>query len=442
VDFGSGRNRWGDYSATTLDPTDPQIFWTTQEYVNSTNSYQTRATEIIIPLTGEARWANNVSSTFVTGANWIGGSAPTGTSHVVISRPSAPGSYTITLPAGTTTNDRMSVRQGNVQLSIPGGATWALSNVSGATPSVTIGEFTCNPTVTVSGGGILQSVNTAISLKANGSINLSTATVTLSSSTWLNSGSMAIGGTGTTKGGVATFTVSGTGALSVGTNLKLWNNAAFKYNGASLSVGGNLDVTGANFTETANGTRLAKVGNLLISGGGTVDLNDNDLQATASSYGTITSLIATARNFGSWNQSGLTSSAAKNDPNQITTLGTMKGSEWRTLYGAANSNLTGWFNGDFDYSGGAPDGDDYALIDGASNFLHPPFLGAILGWVSNGMAGDTSNWDWRAQEVVQHYDQFGQGYITTFMAHVPEPASIGIVGIGLLGSLARRRRSN
>ena len=29
-------NRWGDYSATTPDPADPQVFWTTQEYVAST----------------------------------------------------------------------------------------------------------------------------------------------------------------------------------------------------------------------------------------------------------------------------------------------------------------------------------------------------------------------------------------------------------------------
>ena len=29
---GGGRNRWGDYSATVLDPTDPGTFWVFQEY--------------------------------------------------------------------------------------------------------------------------------------------------------------------------------------------------------------------------------------------------------------------------------------------------------------------------------------------------------------------------------------------------------------------------
>jgi hypothetical protein len=31
-DFGSGRVRWGDYSATVVDPVDDQAIWTIQEY--------------------------------------------------------------------------------------------------------------------------------------------------------------------------------------------------------------------------------------------------------------------------------------------------------------------------------------------------------------------------------------------------------------------------
>jgi len=44
---GIGRNRWGDYSATTLDPTDPKRFWTIQEYVLTTDIWGTWITEII-----------------------------------------------------------------------------------------------------------------------------------------------------------------------------------------------------------------------------------------------------------------------------------------------------------------------------------------------------------------------------------------------------------
>jgi hypothetical protein len=34
ITFGSGRNRWGDYTATTLDPNDPGTFWTVQEWAS------------------------------------------------------------------------------------------------------------------------------------------------------------------------------------------------------------------------------------------------------------------------------------------------------------------------------------------------------------------------------------------------------------------------
>lgn len=45
---GSGRNRWGDYSATQLDPNDPNSFWTIQEFASGTNQWQTRITQINI----------------------------------------------------------------------------------------------------------------------------------------------------------------------------------------------------------------------------------------------------------------------------------------------------------------------------------------------------------------------------------------------------------
>jgi len=45
----SSRNRWGDYSATVADPTNPFRFWTFQEYVHATNEWATRITEILVP---------------------------------------------------------------------------------------------------------------------------------------------------------------------------------------------------------------------------------------------------------------------------------------------------------------------------------------------------------------------------------------------------------
>ena len=46
---GSGRNRWGDYSATVLDPSDPYSFWTFQEFVSAEDVWAIQVTQILIP---------------------------------------------------------------------------------------------------------------------------------------------------------------------------------------------------------------------------------------------------------------------------------------------------------------------------------------------------------------------------------------------------------
>lgn len=57
VTFGGSRNRWGDYSATMVDPSDQTRFWCVQEYVSATDIWAIRMTEIIFttgpPPTGE-----------------------------------------------------------------------------------------------------------------------------------------------------------------------------------------------------------------------------------------------------------------------------------------------------------------------------------------------------------------------------------------------------
>ncbi len=41
-------NRWGDYSATVVDPTDPRVFWTIQEFVFDTDVWGTQITQLIL----------------------------------------------------------------------------------------------------------------------------------------------------------------------------------------------------------------------------------------------------------------------------------------------------------------------------------------------------------------------------------------------------------
>ncbi len=48
VTFGTGRNRWGDYSATVIDPSDPLTFWTFQEFVSAEDIWSTQITELKI----------------------------------------------------------------------------------------------------------------------------------------------------------------------------------------------------------------------------------------------------------------------------------------------------------------------------------------------------------------------------------------------------------
>ena len=51
--------RWGDYSSTTIDPTNPNKFWTIQEYASGTNVWSTKISEITLDAVPET--ASSVS---------------------------------------------------------------------------------------------------------------------------------------------------------------------------------------------------------------------------------------------------------------------------------------------------------------------------------------------------------------------------------------------
>jgi hypothetical protein len=147
-----------------------------------------------------------------------------------------------------------------------------------------------------------------------------------------------------------------------------------------------------------------------------VDLQDNALilsSAGPSSIGRVESLVRSARNGGTWDGPGVTSSAARDNPQRNTMLGVMEASEYKailndpdatfageaiddtavlvkyTYYGDANfdgavnvddyvridtgfnTHRTGWSNGDFNHSGSV-NFDDYVLIDTAFNTQGTP----------------------------------------------------------------------
>lgn len=57
----NGTNRWGDYSATVIDPTDQKRFWTFQEFASATDQWSVRVTEILLAsfVTAHAIFYNN-----------------------------------------------------------------------------------------------------------------------------------------------------------------------------------------------------------------------------------------------------------------------------------------------------------------------------------------------------------------------------------------------
>src|SRR5262249_42954356 len=69
---GQGPRRWGDYSATSVDPNDDMTMWTIQEYCNGPNTYGVRAVQLIAPppaapsSPSPSAVTQNVSSALVT----------------------------------------------------------------------------------------------------------------------------------------------------------------------------------------------------------------------------------------------------------------------------------------------------------------------------------------------------------------------------------------
>jgi len=47
--YNLGNYRWGDYTTTVVDPTNPNVFWTFQEYAQASNAWATQVTQIFVP---------------------------------------------------------------------------------------------------------------------------------------------------------------------------------------------------------------------------------------------------------------------------------------------------------------------------------------------------------------------------------------------------------
>jgi hypothetical protein len=219
---------------------------------------------------------------------------------------------------------------------------------------------------------------------------------------------------------------------------------------------------------------------LVIPGGATpvatLDLEDNDMIVTAMGYNVIASRIAHARNGGTWDQTGITSTAAASATPKDKTLGVLRGNQYLstgvtlfdgfsvngsdilvkyTYYGDTdlngvvnfddyartdagfNSGSTDWFHGDFDYNG-LVNFDDYSLIDLAFNTQNGSLLRA-LSYLDGDDRSDRGMDTQALRLVQQHFEQFGVVYASSFLNAVPEPVSATLfVPAAIL--LSRRRR--
>lgn len=123
-DFGTGRNRWGDYSATTVDPVNDQDFWTIQEYAESPSSlwgtWWAKVSKVAQPIVNSFAPASGAPGVgvFIQGGNFINVSAVyfngVAASQFYVA---GPGLLYATVPSGATTGQIRVETQGGTATS-------------------------------------------------------------------------------------------------------------------------------------------------------------------------------------------------------------------------------------------------------------------------------------------------------------------------------------
>jgi fibronectin-binding autotransporter adhesin len=344
--------------------------------------------------------------------------------------------------------------------------------------------FTTNAVSTAGGGGQFLPSNTAVNIPNSGAtldLNSNNQTIgslagVAGSLVTLESGSLITGGNGgstifagsiTGTGGIAkegagTMTMSGTNGYSGGTTVD--NGTLLIAAAGALPAASGVTVTGGTL-KLGTSTGVETLSSLTINGSGVFDVNNNHI-IVSYSPGTQAAADAEIRSYlvagyagGAWNGvGGLDSSAANtlfvsgnkhyglgyadgadmNGSNPLVVgLGAGKVEVKYTLYGDANldgvvngtdfgilaahfgDQVTAWDEGDFNYDG-VVNGSDFGAL--AANF----------GQQANGTAVDLPASDYAA------LDAFAAA--NGLMADVPEPATAGLLAIGALGILGRRRR--
>jgi autotransporter-associated beta strand protein len=309
------------------------------------------------------------------------------------------------------------------------------------------GPYTVTISGVVSPGGTIFNSSTGYTVTGfNGSSGIAGS----GSLTFLGSGTTIISSSNTYTGG--TFVNNG--------KLILASATAFPA-GTNLSIGSTAAVVLAN--HSSGSASVISVNSLTLTG--QLDLTNNGMVLHNGTLGTVFNQVNQGFNGGTWNGSGIASSAAAGNTTHLTALGVIINDTTAnssanasgmalyaslgstptvdgdilvkyTYYGDANlsgavdgsdyslidngylNHLTGWYNGDFNYDG-VVDGSDYTLIDNAFN--------SQAAAISSEIAAPTAQ---LAGQLA------GSGATSA----VPEPASLGVIALGAAGVLGRRRR--
>ena len=350
----------------------------------------------------DAEWTRDSDGgNWTDGTNWAGGTAPNGvnTKARFLATGSTSGARTVNLDANQSV--------GEVYLAGTNGYAISSANSSGLTLSKSSGNAVID----------VASANHTISVPVTLSSNLA---VSSAAGTTLTMSSV----TGRTRN----VTTSGSGTV-VASSL---NVANLTVGGGSVQLSGTAPSTVKSVTATA--------GNLDVNAAKVVV----DYTGSGSEAASVRTALQAGRNGGDWNgATGIKSTAAFNDPNDLHAVGYADNADlgvtnWADVGGeavpAASVLVKYTYYGDADLNGKV-DADDYFRIDSNYNKTGDD----VKKWAN----GDFNYDDQINGDDFMLIDQAfaGQGaQLRGGVTAVPEPASIGVLGLGAL-ALGRRRRA-
>jgi hypothetical protein len=400
-------------------------------------------------------WASNASTgTWETAGNWVGGTVATGGGQTATfgdSIGSGSASITLTEPETVGTLNFNGSSGGSYTL-VGANLTLTSGSSSPALISVNAGNQTVNTPVTLTSAGLNINTSSGSNLTIGGAVSGGSGALTVTAGSSLIVAPAGSIGVPLVVGGTVNFANNAGGSSYLVRSLP------------SLNVSGTVTVAaGSQATR-----QLIEIGSGGLTDTGSIDLANNDLVLQGGGTAgltQVTSLLQSGYNpagGGNWQgSSGITSSTAASNTTHLTTLGVLlngtggggnysndsvsaiysrfdgtavsngdllikytyygdadlsgavDGSDYSRIDNGYLLGLTGWQNGDFNYDG-VINGTDYTLIDNSYNTQGASLAAAIASPTAE-IAGASG------------------------ISAVPEPTSLGLIGIGTVGLLSRRR---